>query len=476
METTEEFWERVSRYREMGMDPLRWVAGCAVKVDLTTVVYPALRRLRPLLRELGVIVAEREDADIFTAGREEPTISRRIYNLRDPKIDREDLKRINPKRAISLVQVHQRGAETDKIFGDILLSLYNSIALAEQTFIVGKGHSIITGYEDAEFALFDFISGSEAAKGEGFTLANNDTIQVIDPTADPGSKEQTDVAVSNSLNDLIALGCYEGLRLLPVIDAPNEELEKRIFGNMEKYARKYGIRLLDADSPGRRKLLIGATFIGKTSKEPPVRPDLLTEGMKILITRPFGDLAPINVYLSCLADEDFLKKLEENDTLKAVEIAKNRVIETMREPNLGIGKIVNQFLPDQDEEFITSEHLVATGDMSGPGVLIFKEIAEKTKVDISLDELPVKYADYVRFATENFLMDNATSGTNGAVALIGEEGLISEIMRKLKREGHDPRIIGTVTGKGDGRLETGDVVNEMIASAQLLSEVEIRKG
>jgi len=92
----------------MGMDPLRWVAGCAVKVDLTTVVYPALRRLRPLLRELGVIVAEREDADIFTAGREEPTISRRIYNLRDPKIDREDLKRINPERAISLVQVHQR--------------------------------------------------------------------------------------------------------------------------------------------------------------------------------------------------------------------------------------------------------------------------------------------------------------------------------------------------------------------------------
>ncbi|MEE8238558.1 MAG: SelD-related putative sulfur metabolism protein, partial [Nitrososphaerales archaeon] len=230
METTEEFWERVSRYREMGMDPLRWVAGCAVKVDLTTVVYPALRRLRPLLRELGVIVAEREDADIFTAGREEPTISRRIYNLRDPKIDREDLKRINPKRAISLVQVHQRGAETDKIFGDILLSLYNSISLAEQKFIVGKGHSIITGYEDAEFALFDFISGSEAAKGEGFTLANNDTIQVIDPTADPGSIEQTDVAVSNSLNDLIALGCYEGLRLLPVIDAPNEELEMRIVG------------------------------------------------------------------------------------------------------------------------------------------------------------------------------------------------------------------------------------------------------
>ncbi|MEE8239095.1 MAG: hypothetical protein V3R13_03300, partial [Nitrososphaerales archaeon] len=233
--------------------------------------------------------------------------------------------------------------------------------------------------------------------------------------------------------------------------------------------------LLDADSPGRRKLLIGATFIGKTSKEPPIRPDLLTEGMKILITRPFGDLAPINVYLSCLADEDFLKKLEENDTLKAVEIAKNRVIETMREPNLGIGKIVNQYLPEQDEEFITSEHLVATGDMSGPGVLIFKEIAEKTKVDISLDELPVKYADYVRFATENFLMDNATSGTNGAVALIGEEGLISEIMRMLRREGQDPRIIGTVIGKGDGRLETGDVVNEMIASAQLLSEVEIRK-
>jgi len=68
----EEFWDRVARYREMGMDPLRWVAGCAVKVDLTTVVYPALRRLRPTLKALGVTIGQRRMQTFSLSARKSP--------------------------------------------------------------------------------------------------------------------------------------------------------------------------------------------------------------------------------------------------------------------------------------------------------------------------------------------------------------------------------------------------------------------
>ncbi|MCS4537627.1 MAG: SelD-related putative sulfur metabolism protein [Thaumarchaeota archaeon] len=471
----EEFWDRVARYREMGMDPLRWVAGCAVKVDLTTVVYPALRRLRPTLKGLGVTVGHREDADIFPLGKEEPVVTRRIYDPKKPSVDSKDLKRINPKRAISLVQVHQRGAENEKTFGDFLLSVYNEIGKSGINFFVGKGHSIITAYPDAEFTLFDFISHKEGG-AEGWTLANNDTIQVIDPTLDPGSAEQTEVGVCNSLNDLITLGCYENLRLLPVIDAPNEELAKKVYGHMKAFAAKNGIKMVDAESPNKRKLLIGATFLGDMRKEPPIHEENLEEGMKVLVSRPLGDLAPINTYLSALADEAFMKALEEQgSSLEEVQKAKNQVIATMRLPNLKIGKIINEYLPEYWEAFDPSEHIVSTGDVSGPGILIFQELAEKAKVDIALNEIPLGFPKFVKFVTEHFLMDNATAGTNGAVAIIARDSIINEVQAKLRKEGYEPKVIGMVLGKGEGVLRVGEEVTQMIASQPQLNELVIER-
>lgn len=471
----EEFWERVARYREMGMDPLRWVAGCAVKVDLVTVVYPALRRLRPTLKELGVTVAHREDCDIFPLGKEEPQVTRRIYEPKSGSVNPDDIRKIDPKRAISLVQVHLRNAENDGTFGDWLLSVYNKIGKAGVNFFVGKGHSIITTYPDAEFALFDFISHKDG-QAEGWSLANNDTIQVIDPTLDPGSPEQTEVGVCNSLNDLITMGCYENLRLLPVIDAPSEELYHKIKEHMENFAKRNGIKLVGADSPNKKKLLIGATFVGDMRKEPPTKEENLEAGMKVLVSRPFGDLAPINTYLSALADEAYLKILEEQgSSLEDVKKAKDEVIATMRQPNLKIGRIINEYLPEFGEEFNTSEHIVSTGDVSGPGILIFQELAEKAKVDISLDDIPLCYPKYVKFVTENFLMDNATAGTNGAVAIIAKEDIINEIGGKLRKEGYEPDIIGEILGTGEGMVKVGDVVKEMIASQAHLDQLVISK-
>ena len=69
---------------------------------------------------------------------------------------------------------------------------------------------------------------------------------------------------------------------------------------MKRFANQYGIELLPSESPLRGKLLIGATLFGTLRKEPPTKLDLLDTGMQILVTRPFGDLAPINVFLSCV--------------------------------------------------------------------------------------------------------------------------------------------------------------------------------
>ena len=470
-----DFWEKVEKYKKLGLDPLKWVAGCAVKVDLTTVVYPALHKIKPHLKELGVTVNPREDADIFPTPIDGVEFQRRVFDLNNIRVDPEDLSKLNPSRGISLVQVHQRRAESADAFAEVLLNLYEKIGTAKVRFTVGKGHSIITAYPDAEFALFDFANTDRRAK-EGWTLANNDTIQVIDPTDDPGSAAQTYVAISNSLNDLVTLGAYENLQVYPVLDAPSEELFGQMQGHMKEFCSRWGIELVPRESVNRGKLLIGATVVGQNTHELPVFAEKLEAGMKVLVSRPLGDLAPINVYLSCLADEEYLKALEKvGFSLREVEDAKNSVIETMKMPNIKIGKIIHKNSPGFGQPFRKDEHIAETGDVSGPGIYIFKELAELAKVDVKLDQIPLIYPDYVRFASNNYLMDNGTAGTNGAVAIVASDDVVERVKSELAKEGYQPEVMGTILGKGEGKVFVGEEVKELIASKNLLDEFIITK-
>lgn len=466
----EEFWDRVARYKQLGMDPLKWIAGCAVKVDLTTVVYPALRQIRPELERIGVKVSPRADADVFPSGPDGTEFHRRIYSLAEPRVDAGDLRKLDPDRGISLVQVHQRSADKPGPFAETLLGLYRQMEPAKPHFTVGKGHSIITPFPPAQFALFDFIREGKG-RPDGYTVANNDTIQVIDPTLDPTSREQADVAVSNSLNDLLTLATCEELELRPVVDAPSEEMKTQILRNMEEFAREHGLRFVETAQPQTGKLIMGATVVGRIRREPPVAPRGVEAGMEIVVSRPFGDLAPINVYLSCLADEEYQKKLqEESISLEEAGRAKEDVIRTMTRPNLAIGRILNRYCPEFGGRFSPDEHIAGTGDLSGPGVYIFKEFAELAKCDLRLTDLPLKYPRYVEFATREFIMDNGTAGTNGAVAAIGRPHLIRAIADEMKRAGHDPRVIGRVIGPGTGKVHAPKALERYMASKRLLSE------
>ncbi len=307
-------------------------------------------------------------------------------------------------------------------------------------------------------------------------MANNDTIQVIDPTDDPGSSAQTYVAISNSLNDLVTLGAYENLQVYPVLDAPTPELFDQLQGHMKEFCSRWGIQLELRESINRGKLLIGATVVGQNTHELPIFSEKLEAGMKILVSRAFGDLAPINVYLSCLADEEYLKALEkEGFSLKEVEKAKNSVIETMKTPNISIGKIIHKYSPAFGQEFKKDDHIADTGDVSGPGIYIFKELAEQAKVDVKLDGIPLTYPDYVRFASNNYLMDNGTAGTNGAVAIVASEDVIEQVKPELAREGYRPEVIGSILGKGEGKVFVGEEVRKLISSRNLLDEFIIAK-
>ncbi|NIT78098.1 MAG: hypothetical protein GWO44_14745, partial [Thermoplasmata archaeon] len=135
-----------------------------------------------------------------------------------------------------------------------------------------------------------------------------------------------------------------------------------------------------------------------------------------------------------------------------VRTAKEEAVRVMARPNLEVGRVINRYCPGYGEPFQAEKHIKATGDLSGPGIEIFNELAEKAKADIELWEVPLNHEAIVEAACEEYLLPNGTSGTNGAIAIVASERVVREVEEDLRRLGHDPQVIGRVKGPGGGNL------------------------
>ena len=111
---------------------------------------------------------------------------------------------------------------------------------------------------------WQYLFRLDGEKEKSYTVANNDTIQIVDPMDNPGSEVQVDVAISNSLNDLFTKGVYQDLLVIPVVDAPNDELKQKILSNYYSFAKRYGMELREDVQPDTKTLMMGATVVGKS--------------------------------------------------------------------------------------------------------------------------------------------------------------------------------------------------------------------
>ncbi|QKR01083.1 selenide, water dikinase [Metallosphaera tengchongensis] len=445
----------------MGLNPLSLATGCAVKVDLIDTVYPALEKLREKLLENNIDVMPREDADIFvTRNRIEV---KRVINGGEFDAD----------RAVSLIQVNQETAGNPEKFANFLLRMYTSVK-TKRRLVVGKGHSIVTTNPKAEVAVLDlFKLDGEPLKS--YTLANNDTIQIVDPLDDPGSQMQVDVGVSNSLNDLFTKGAFSDLKMIPVADAPDPELKERLLKNFESFGKRYNVELIPEVQPDTKTLLIGATVIGKSDHELPTYYDKVDETMEILVTRPVGELTPINVHMWLLTVPELLETMEERGiTLQRVEEAKKRALDYMTKPNFATAKTIYHHLPEFGKQFDPQSHVAMTTDVTGPGIFVVKEFAEKASADVELYDVPVIDKEISEFATENFIIPNSTAGTNGAIVIFASRKVIDDVAQSLSREGLEPRVIGRVLRRGSGVVYVKKDVCKLIHRENILKYFKVK--
>lgn len=447
MNPIERFRERVRIYREAGIALESLSLGCSVKVDLYDVLYPAIELLKDEISRLNLVIAPREDAAIVRGVGAE---LKRVYlDPEDPRVDPAFLESYAPDLAIVLVQLYMAKAATPRRFAEYAAKLYKALGSSRHRVWLGKGHSIVSTKKGAEFFMVDFLKAEE---GEGYVLANNDTIQVIDPSEDLDSPLQVAVAINNALNDLYVKGVHKGVEIAPVYDAP-ERYKARIEAAVRAHASSLG-RLVEAPQPGRGYLLLGATAYGVLDREPPTFYRHIGEDFVVIVTRPFGELAYFTTYVAVNTDEELLKAFENSVMpLDQFEKEKRAVLELMARPNVDVARIIYGHLPDLGGRFDPEAHIAATIDISGPGVFVFKEVAEKAGIDVELHDVPLLGPAVSRFAAQNFIMPDATAGTNGAVAIFAHRKLADVLLDELGRmPGLRPSVIGRVLGKGEGRL------------------------
>ncbi|MCG2896087.1 MAG: SelD-related putative sulfur metabolism protein [Acidilobus sp.] len=463
---------RSAFYRSLGADPMSLAAGCAVKVDLVRVVYPAMEELRRELSPLGLEIAEREDADVAPGDPSEIELERLILPLgREADLRAKGLGRA---RAAVLIQVYQMNAGEPKKFASMISPAYRSLLRVARPLRVAKGHSIITPFREDEFLLADLLP---EGKGDYLVAINNDTMHVIDPTGDLLDPRQVSGALLNSMNDLFVIGVHRGLAVAPVINARDESVKEGLLKNAASFASSVGARLLDVEMPKEGRLLMGGTVIGYTDRSPPQFKDKVEVGMKLIATRPFGELAPITTYLVSALDESVVDELEaEGLSFEALERAKEEAVRLISTPNKAAAEVIERHLPELGEPFDPTEHIPLTTDVTGQGAYSVRELADLAKVEITLYDFPLLFPEVSEFAARHFIMPNATSGTNGGFLILAPDGVADDIIKELRSRGYSPSVIGEVTGKGRPAVKATPRLANYIFDEALLSALGLRDG
>ncbi|MGC9071820.1 MAG: SelD-related putative sulfur metabolism protein [Acidilobus sp.] len=452
-------------YRSLGADPLSLAAGCAVKVDLVRVVYPAMEMLRPLLRGLGIEIAEREDADVFVGDFGSLEIARAFLPL--GKEGDPGVKVRGPARAAVLVQVHQMNSNDPVKFARVLEPAYRSLARAAPSLRIGKGHSIVTPFREDEFMLADLVTSGRGEHSIGF---NNDTMHIIDPSSDILDPRQVRGSLLNAMNDLFVIGMYRGLTVLPVINAPEEGLRDKLTGVARGLVAELGGRLIDVPPPRAGRLMMGATVVAYSDRRPPQFHDRVRPGMKLIATRPFGELAPITLYLTSVIDESLVDELEaEGLGFEELERMKEEAVNIIATPNRPAAEVIERHLSYVNEEYDPDEHIAATTDVTGPGAYVVYELAKLTKSTIRLYDFPLLFPEASELAARHFAMPNATAGTNGGFIIVAPETVADDIVKELSSRGLRPSIIGEVVSTGEAR-----VVSEVDLSKYIFDEEVLR--
>lgn len=459
---SESFWKNIEEYIRLGFDPLLWIPTCSNQVD-DDILQASLNEIKRSTIKLDPTWF---DSFYYMDGKN-PELTRRIYtNLDNPIVEKE----AEIKRALLMLRIHTEVGSDSLLLSEIVRRFLKSFHFK----VVSKRVTIsMTANRKSQFALLDYIRLSRGNKA-GYTSANNSTTQITDPTLNPDSEIHSDIALTMAMENLNLLGCTSGFRVFPIYDAPTDNLLDTIRKNLDAFTSRYNIAMEDYSSVRAGSLFFGATAIANTLKEQPIRYEQVEEGMQIVVSSKFGTMSAMSLYVLSQMDEEYASRIEnDNISLDFLTSAKNEVLKSLSEPRFSLGKVISKYCPDFGTQYDKHTHIAAVYPIMTDGILAIAKFARLAGVQLTINNLPMKYDEIARFAAKDLMVENATSASAGCHMIVATENVANLIAEDLRKHTFEPSVIGFVAKKETPGLKIEADIDKYVPSKTKLTQLNL---
>jgi selenophosphate synthase len=471
----ENFWEHVNIYRKLGFDPLRWIPTCSNEVDIH-VLKAALAEVK---HSHIKITPSWYDSFYYIEGKI-PELTRRVYSFANPVMDKE----VELKRALAVFRIHTGSGEHAPLLSQ---ALENFFKMFNSKVSVTSISAVLTEHKDAEFGMLDYIQLHRGDK-IGYMPAVTSVTQVTDITKEPDADLHSNIAMTSAIELLNLLGCdmksSPSSKLFPIYDAPSEEMLDKIRSNLDAFTSRYNLALEDYSSLKLGKLFYGTSAVSTTTKELPTKYDQVEEGMEIIVTNKFGGLSELGLYTLASMDSENIAKYEQQQQQNAaagsggggisfanITQAKDEALKNLSEPHFALGKIIAKYCPDFGTAYDKQVHITAVYPVGWQGIFALGKLAELANAQLMINELPVRNEDIAKFATDKFLIENATASLNGCHIIIATKDVANLITEELSKHNFAPYRIGLVEKKGSSSVSFATDVSQYVASKVKLARL-----
>lgn len=460
---SENFWEHINLYRNLGFDPLRWIPSCSNEVDIHV-----LKAALAELKHSRIKVSPSWFDSFYHIEGKIPELTRRVYSLANPAMDKE----VELKRALAVFRIHTGSGEHPQLLSK---TLENFFKIFNSKVSVTSASAVLTEHKSAEFGMFDYIQLHRGDK-IGYMAAVTSVTQVTDVTKEPDADLHSNIAMTSAIELLNLLGCDmkspPSSKLFPIYDAPSEEMLDKIRSNLDAFTSRYNLALEDYSSLKLGKLFYGTSAVATTTKDLPTRYDQIEEGMEIIITNKFGGLSALGLYtLACMDAENIAKYEQKGMPFADITRAKDEALKNLSEPHFALGKIIAKYCPDFETTYDKQVHITAVYPVGSQGVFALSALAELANVQLMIKELPMRNEEIAKFVTTDFLIENATASLNGCHIIVATKEVVNLIMEELRKHNFAPERIGFVQRKGSWSVSFATDISQFVASKLKLAQL-----
>ena len=134
-----------------------------------------------------------------------------------------------------------------------------------------------------------------------------------------------------------------------------------------------------------------------------------------------------------------------------------------------MGKIISKYCTDFGKEVDTKENIISVYPVGSDGILALLNLSRMLNAHLIINELPIKYEELAKFATDEFLVSNSTAAMNGCHLIVTSEDLAPLILEDLKKHNFSPQIIGYVNDKERSIVTINNNINKFVAAKHITS-------